>query len=348
MKMRRHQGGFMKNVRLELRPGAEPVAWFEFCATHPPFSIALDGYVSGISRYAAHGPWLTLDHHADVDRLAARATCSQVLLCIRQGLYEAFRDEQGRRATVYVNDCDEDVCLSWFLLQNPQVACLPSHTRLNRLVQAVDLLDTTAGASLHPLDRTLMGEIAWVFDPYRQARVQGVLDGESGSLQGEVIAAVCRRIGEHLGERGGTLPLDTRYERLGGGSVGSGNVGSGSGWSMVREVGPQARAGMIANGIRAYVSVRQRGDGAWNYVIGRASPFVPFDVPAILAALSVAEGSQRGAWGGGNLVGGSPRLLGSELPPQEVSRVINQVQAGPTPRTSAPKPQPLAQPLLVG
>ena len=99
-------------------------------------------------------------------------TCSQVLLCIRQGLFEAFRDERGRRATAYANDCDEDVCLSWFLLQNPQVSRLPSHTRLNRLVQAVDLLDTTAGASLHPLDRALMSELAWIFEPYRQARVR--------------------------------------------------------------------------------------------------------------------------------------------------------------------------------
>ena len=103
------------------------------------------------------------------------ALLAQVLLCIRQGLFDAFRDEHGRRATVYANDCDEDVCLSWFLLQNPELCRLPSNTRLNRLVQAVDVLDTTAGASLYPLDRGLMGELAWIFEPYRQARMQGAL-----------------------------------------------------------------------------------------------------------------------------------------------------------------------------
>src|SRR5688500_4716354 len=180
----------MSNVVLSLHPGAEPVSWTEFCETHPPHSIAIDGYVSGISRFEGRGPWLTLDHHADVDRLSARATCAQVLLCIRQGLFEVFRDEHGRRATVYANDCDEYVCLSWFLLQNPQVSLLPSHTRLNRLVQAVDVLDTTAGASLHPLDLSRTSELAWIFEPYRQARLQGALDVPLTDLQSQVVAAV--------------------------------------------------------------------------------------------------------------------------------------------------------------
>jgi hypothetical protein len=34
----------MKNVILELRPGAEAVPWDEFHTPHPPFSIALGGY----------------------------------------------------------------------------------------------------------------------------------------------------------------------------------------------------------------------------------------------------------------------------------------------------------------
>jgi len=314
----------MSNVVLSLRPGAEPLSWSECCETHPPYSIALDGYVSDISRFNRRGPWLTLDHHADVERLSARATCSQVLLCIRQGLFEAFRDEHGRRATAYANDCDEDVCLSWFLLQNPQLGRLPSHTRLNRLVQAVDLLDTTAGASLHPLDRALMSELAWIFEPYRQARVQGALDSPLADLQRNVITAVSHRIHMHLMDKGGIVPLDVRYERIGGGRD----------WSMVREIGPQARAGMVAAGIRAYVAVRQRSDGAWAYSIGRVSPFIPFNVLAILREMNAIEDPERGTWGGSNLIGGSPRLRGSALPPKEVMRIVNRVLSSSVP-TSA-------------
>ncbi len=38
------------------------------------------------------------------------------------------------------------------------------------------------------------------------------------------------------------------------------------------------------------------------------SPFIPFDVPAILHALNTAEGSATDHWGGGNTLGGSPRV----------------------------------------
>jgi hypothetical protein len=328
----------MNNVVLNLRSGAEPLSWAEFCETHLPYSIALDGYVSGISRYDGRGPWLNLDHHVDVERLAARATCSQVLMCIRQGLFEAFRDPTGRRAAVYANDCDEDVCLSWFLLQNPELGCQPSHSRLDRLVQAVDLLDTTAGASLYTLNEYLMGEIAWVFEPYRAARMQGALDQPQSDLHTKIIEAVCHRIREHLADEGGTLPLDKRYER----------IGRGRGWSMVREIGPQSRAGMAADGIRAYVSVRPRVDGGWTYAIGRVSPFIPFDVPAILRALNEAEDSGRGTWGGGNLVGGSPRLHGSGLHPREVTRIINGVVTRSVRNLVNAKPQRLRSSVLVG
>ena len=163
----------MEKVILVLRPGQAPVTWQRFCETHPYYSIALDGYVRGRSRYDPSGPWLTLDHHEDVERLSARATCSQVLLSVRQGLYEVFQSDQEPYAKVFANDCDEDVCVSWYLLQNPVAACLPSNRRLERLVHAADWLDTTAGALVHPLDETLMGELAWVFAPYREARQQG-------------------------------------------------------------------------------------------------------------------------------------------------------------------------------
>ena len=69
----------MSKVILRICPGAEAKEWAEFCSTHPPYSIALDGYVSGASRFDGRGPWLNLDHHADVDRLATRATCAASL-----------------------------------------------------------------------------------------------------------------------------------------------------------------------------------------------------------------------------------------------------------------------------
>lgn len=124
---------------------------------------------------------------------------------------------------------------------------------------------------------------------------------------------VSSRIRRHIRGRGGSSPLDGRYELWGGGP----------GWSLIREVGTQARIRATTDGIRAYVSFRERSDGCWCYVVGRMSPFVPFDVPALLGSLNEAEEAVKDCWGGNNLVGVSPRIRGSRLPPDAVEGLIN-------------------------
>jgi hypothetical protein len=304
----------MSNISLSMRPDITPLGWEEFCATHGPYTIGLDGYVASGSRFDATGPRLNLDHHTGVDRLATRASCAQVLLAIRQGLFDWFRDGQGPRAEVCVNDCDEDVCTSWFLLAHADLAAPGTNPPLDRLVNLVDLLDTTAGTYAIPADLSSLRELAWVFAPYHSFRQSGELDRRQPEGHWGVVAEVSSRIERHLGGRGSSCLLDGRYERLGGGP----------GWAMIREIGAQARIGATADGIRAYVAVRDRSDGRWAYVVGRASPFVPFDVPAVLRRLNEAEGAGEARWGGSDLVGGSPRARGSKLSPRELEGAINE------------------------
>lgn len=303
----------ISNISLYLRPQVAPLGWEEFCATHPPYAIALDGYVATASQFDLTGPRLNLDHHSGVDRLATRASCAQTLLAIRQGLFECFRDGDGPRAQVCVNDCDEDVCTSWFLLRNANLAVPGACPRLDRLVSLVDVLDTTAGAYRISADLSALKELAWIFAPYHSFRRSGELDRRCPEEHRQVVTEVLSRIERHLCGRGDSFPLDGRYEVRGGGP----------GWSLIREVGAQARIGATADGVRAYVAVRERSDGRWGYVVGRMSPFVPFDVPALLRALNEAEEATKDRWGGSNLVGGSPRIRGSKLPPDEVERIIN-------------------------
>ena len=303
----------MSNISLSMRPHVTPVCWEEFCATHGPYTIGLDGYVDCRSRFDPAGPRLNLDHHTEVDRLATRATCAQALLAIRHGLFECFRDGHGPRAEVCVNDCDEDICTSWFLLQNADLAAVGKSPALDRLVSLVDILDTTAGTYPLPTDLSALKELAWVFAPYYSFRRSGELDRRQSEGHRGVVADVSSRIKRHLDGRGESYRLDGRYERLGGGP----------GWVMIREIGAQARIAAAADGIRAYVAVRERPDGQWAYVLGRTSPFVPFDVPALVRPLNEAEGSVSSHWGGSDLVGGSPRVRGSKLSPREVERIIN-------------------------
>lgn len=302
----------MNNLELCVRPGAEPVSWAEFRRSHPVGSIALDGYLCGASQFDPRGPWLNFDHHADVDRLSTRATCAQVLLALRQGLFDRDAFARRQRVQVYVNDCDEDVCLSWYLLTHARQFRRAHAGALDRLVQAVDLLDATAGACLQPLDDNLLREIAWIFEPYRFARLRGALDLANAAAHRAIIDAVNRRIAAHLDGSGGTAILDLGYER----------ILAGNGWLMVAERGAQSRLGMVRHGIRAYVSVRERADGLWSYSLGRTSPFVEFDIPAMVAALNLAEHPGQGTWGGGNLIAGSPRQKGSQLSPTEVAAIV--------------------------
>jgi len=301
---------------VDCRQAALP--WKTFLDTKPSFSIALDGYVYGGSQFTrmAKGPYANFNHHEEVDRLATRATCGQVLMAIRQGLFTTFRDGTGIKASIYVNDCDEDVCTSWFLLKNSFMVEQSMNPLLNRLVELEDKLDSTAGAYPFPQDLPVLQELAWVFQPYRAFRLNGGLDRKKDGEYLEIIRDVEHRIMAHITGRGNAIPLDTRYERIGGGN----------GWVMVKEIGPHAKTGMFSDGIRAYVSVRERPDGRYTYTVGRMSPFVNFDVPAILAALNLEEaqpsGSSQDLWGGGNTIGGSPRVGGSRLTPEEVMRVV--------------------------
>jgi len=300
-------------VSLQVSPEIS-VPWRWFLHKWPAYSIALDGFVEEAPRYSDAGPHLNLNHHQNVDRSATRATCAQTLMAIRQGLFKRFQQNGEPHATVYVNDCDEDVSVSWFLLSHPAMAVQILNPLLNRLVSMEDALDATAGAYPFPPDLPVIGELAWVFEPYRQFRVSGRLDARIASEYRSIIQDVCGRIEKHITGTGSRVPLDTRYERLGGGT----------GWTMVKEIGAQARTGMFAEGIRAYVTVRERPDHNYTYVLGRMSPFVPFNLKRIYEACNNAENRKVDVWGGSDLVGGSPRQHGSTLRPEELTCLIEE------------------------
>lgn len=297
-----------------VEPSVPPMAWEEFCKAKAPFSIALDGYVKTGPRFDETGPWANFNHHEEVDRLATRATCAQVLMAIRQGLFETFTFRGMPDAYVYVNDCDEDVCTSWFLLRNSHLVRGAMNPLVNRLVGVEELMDTTAGGYPLPSETPVLQELAWVFEPYRRFRVSGEIDERDPFAFRMIIESVGGRIMEYIAGRGEKRELDTRYEKIGGGKN----------WSMIREIGTNAKTGMFADGIKAYVCVRELPNGKWAYTVGRVSQFIRFDVLKVLAALSEEERGEV-PWGGGNTIGGSPRSLGSRLSPEEVTRIVNAV-----------------------
>lgn len=312
-------------IKLHVITDVAPMTFGAFIKTHEPYSVALDGYVRGGPQLktTAGGPYMNVNHHEDVDRLATRATCAQTLMAIRQGLFSLFRDDKGPRLNAYVNDCDEDVCTSWFLLKHHHLVQSTMNPMLNRLVAMEDALDSTAGAYPFPADLPTLSELNWVFEPYRDFRANGGLSLRKPLQFANVIELVEHRIMAHITGAGKSVPLDTRYERVGGSN----------GWTMVKELGANARTGMFADGISAYVAVRERQDGRFTYTVGKMSPFVPFDVELVLERLNDAEYDKRHRldptvnclrefWGGSDSVGGSPRVGGSVLTSDEVEEVV--------------------------
>jgi len=303
-------------LTLEMRPQDPPKLWHTFIGEAPSYSIAIDGYVTGGPKFDPNGPWANFNHHEEVDRLSTRATCAQVLMAIRQGLFRRFRNNDGVQMKVYANDCDEDVCTTWFLLKNHHISESTMNPALNRLVHLEDMFDTTAGAYPFPADLPALKALAWVFEPYRRARLTGVLDQRDSSTFLGIVTDVENRIMRYVIGEGDEIALDTRYERLGGGSQ----------WALIREIGGQAKTGAFADGIYAYVSVRDRPDGRFTYTIGRMSPFIMFDVPKLINILNQHEGTvdNLDRWGGGDTIGGSPRVNGSKLTPGILEKIINE------------------------
>lgn len=309
----------MPGVVLRVEPNVPAMSWNKFLKNAPAFSIALDGYVLEGPKVDLKGPRANFNHHEMVDRLATRATCGQVLMAMRQGLFDLFSDHHGQpQAEVFVNDCDQDVCTATFLLSHSHLVTGTMNPILNRLVDMEDKLDTTAGAYPYPKDLPTLAELAWVFQPYSTFRLNGGLERRDGEIFHSVITDVHNRIMAYVTGAGKRVPIDMRYKI----------ISKEKDWVMVEEIGGQARTGVFADRFRAYVSVIARSDGRYSYTVGRMSPFVPFEVALILKNLDVAEKNPHDHWGGGNTIGGSPRTVGSNLSPLEVIKLVNKTIQG--------------------
>lgn len=305
-------------IVMRMEPQTPPMTFRSLCETRPPFSIAIDGYVAEGPCYDERGPWLNLNHHEGVSRIDTHATCGQAAMHVHLGLYDTFCDDGGPRAEVCMNDCDQDVCVTWTVLHNPHLLSNTMFPTLNRLIGVADIMDTTAGAYPFPKTMPFLRELAWIFEPYRQCRQGGQLAAKDPKTYARVVEDVEQRILSHISGRGGAVDLDMRYEIIGGGT----------GWVMVREIGADARTAMFGDGIKAFIAVRDLGNNRYTYSYGRLSPYVKFPLLRLYDALNQAEGiaaNDPNRHGGSDTIGGSLRSRnGSGLPPKEVERITEE------------------------
>ena len=302
-------------IRFYLEPRTV-ITWQDFINSKPNFSIALDGYVKGPPRFSIQGPYANFNHHEGVARIATRSTCAQVYFYIRLGQLDTFQKKGEPHARIYINDVDQDVCLSYWLLKNfEKLEGLRFENVLFQLILFEDILDASAGAYPINPDNPQIRRQAWIYEPYTQARTDGSIYSMSEKEMKDILRSVCDRIDAAISGRSEEIELDTRFEKIGGGS----------GWQLILEEGPYARTKLFSENIKAYVALVENREDAYAYTIGKMSPFVMFPLERIYEALNKAEGlsSSENCWGGSAIIGGSPRKTGSRLSPEKVEKVIN-------------------------
>ncbi|MCB1190827.1 MAG: hypothetical protein H7A23_07880 [Leptospiraceae bacterium] len=304
------------NVKLYVEP-RKVSTWTAFKKEKGPYSIALDGRVHSPTKRDPTGPYANFDHHSGVDRLATRSTSGQVHLELNMGLMNTFRQNGIPRADVYVNDADEDTCLAYWLLKHSDEVAPHKNPLVNRLTNVEDLLDCTAGA--YPLGNTSMRrKMAWIFKPYNDARFAGKIAEMGEREMRNIIEAVEVRITKHIYNEGEELALEGHFERLGGGTI----------WAFTNETGPASRMAMYEAGVNAFASVvAEKEDGSRVYTLGRASVWVPFDLPRLFKALNKEEAKYveigpMNKWAGSDTIGGSPRQTGSKIEPKKLQEII--------------------------
>ncbi|MEK6894251.1 MAG: hypothetical protein AABX10_02195 [Nanoarchaeota archaeon] len=302
----------MDHIQLHVLP-RESMTWQQFLDRAPSNSIALDGIVMGGPAWDASTKHVNFDHHDGVVREATMSTCKQVLYAIKGGLFQAFRDENGRPfANVYVNDPDQDTALAVWELQNyKQLEGTNGSPSLGRLIELNDRLDVTGGAFPMSLRERLVRQHAWVFQPYSDLRKSGRLSGATAADMRTCLESVGSRVMAFLLGQGEEIDLDTKHEIL----------HEDPRFKVVNEIGGNdARYVLFSQGMNAFLSlVATRQDGNRVYTVGRRSRYIPFPVSDLYGVYNQAEGlTLANGWNGSDIIGGSSRLQGSKLSPDQV------------------------------
>ena len=304
--------------------------WEKFISQSPRFSIALDGYVSGPTNHQIDGRRLNINHHEGVNRLITKSTSAQIYFFIKQGMIKKFFNLDNQKISVYVNDPDQDVCLSLWLLFNYKRIMKNDEPLIEKLVEIEDKLDITGGTYPFDSNSKLMKETAWIFEPYIKSRYTNKLYTMTNGEIKILIKEVLTRIEKYSQGKCKMINLDTRYKL----------IKSDKDIYMIEEIGPYAKMEFIKNGINKAILVKKRKDENYTYVLLKTDPFVLFPLEKIYAELNKIEKKQTGSfhslsknvkrkknekWGGSDLIGGSPRLSGSAIKPDKLINLISKI-----------------------
>jgi hypothetical protein len=297
------------------------VSWEDFVHQAPEYSIGIE-VVDDTPGHRGH--WAHFDHHCGVVREVTMSAAMQAYIAVRQGRLMERWIEKRKPVPVYVWNADQDVCLTAFVLEyHERLERSEGEPLLRWIVQYNNKVDVCGGLYPVNLDELVRNHFTWVFEPYRQQRMQGKSQGDE-ELVKNTIREVCNRLMCLIEGTAGVAPITATPEIL---HKSPGN------FIIADEKGdPNSRLILAAEGYTNLISlVSTRANGRYTYSVIRGSPYDEelFPVPRLIEAFQAAEDVPgEKIWGGSNLAAGSDSELGSSLPWQKLRDIAEPIVLG--------------------
>ncbi len=297
--------GPFENISLHV-PARRFRNWEDFIRNVPEYSVGLE-VMDGPPGHIGH--YVHFDHHAGVIREATMSAAMQAYIAVRQGALMSRWLPRRRPVPVYVWNADQDVCLAAFVLEYYSLLERAEGQPLLRwIVQYNNKIDVCGGLYPVDLDELVRNHFTWVFEPYRQQRMLGKVQGDEPLIQ-STIRQVCDRLLDLIAGHAGTAPITAQPEVL---------YQSPYNFVIADEKGdPNSRLVLGARGCTNLISlVSVRPNGRYTYSVIRGSPYDEdvFQVSKLIEAFQAAEDQPDARiWGGSNLAAGSDSELGSSL-----------------------------------
>lgn len=280
----------------------------------PEYSIALDGFVQG-PEIDTYNHRYSFDHHHGCLRYCTTASCVQAWTAIMGGL-------DPSKYTVYANDVDIDVCMSIWVLKNPDRCTEPL---VKRLVDAIGLGDMHAGAiSVNGLTKAC----EWVAAP----QIDSLRNGDYHKLSDDglmtVLESILHRITQYVN---GDASADIADRDVQSNFEIKRNE---NGWVLVESDDPHVYQSLWRANFDRVVIIRPQDDNSLAISIAKRTDFIDnFPLEKIFKELNKLEPG----WGGGTTIGGAPRHENgsrSKLPLDDIVEVINACVEGRAPQTA--------------
>jgi hypothetical protein len=298
-----------------------------------PGSIFLDGAAQAPPFLDSDRNVFNLDHHEGCVRPFTLATCEQAYILIRRGLN--LREREWR---IHANEPDLDTVLAiWLLLNHARLSDEESDLRhkilpLVRLEGVIDvhglelmelacLSDEELARADGHIAQLMAGEIAlkkegrwaeWDYAEYTLELLRKIdeIVYSPWDFEGFKIVDEIARVNI----TGTQIAVLCRSE------------------SGIYDVEKQLRA---VHGARLGIIALDRGGG--HYTVRQVNLFMNANLQRVYARLNAIDPAVRGSnrWGGSDQIGGSPRLTGTRLPPDQIGEALVRAFRSVSPRDLA-------------